>query len=84
MLASAAILASDGKAHAELLPGLADGTLTGAVALTGAITGTRGEDGALTISGTAEPVLGGALADVLVLPVVTDAARSGSWWTPPR
>ena len=43
VLASAVILASDGKAHAELLPGLADGTLTGAVALDGDITGTRGE-----------------------------------------
>ncbi|WP_326820250.1 acyl-CoA dehydrogenase [Streptosporangium sp. NBC_01756] len=72
VFASAAILASDGKAHAELLPGLADGTLTGAVALTGSITGSRGEDGTLTIGGTAEPVLGGALADVLLLPVHTD------------
>lgn len=71
VFASAAILASDGKAHAELLPGLADGTLTGAVALTGAITGVR-DDGVLTIAGTAEPVLGAALADVLVLPVSTD------------
>ncbi|WP_031162447.1 acyl-CoA dehydrogenase [Streptosporangium roseum] len=72
VFASAAILASDGKAHAELLPGLADGTLTGAVALTGSITGTRGEDGTLTVGGLAELVLGGALADVLVLPVSTD------------
>ncbi|MBB2909775.1 alkylation response protein AidB-like acyl-CoA dehydrogenase [Streptosporangium becharense] len=71
VLAGAVILASDGKAHAELLPALADGTLTGAVALTGSITATRGEDGALTVTGTAEPVLGGSLADVLVLPVST-------------
>ncbi|GAA2992328.1 acyl-CoA dehydrogenase [Streptosporangium longisporum] len=77
VLASAAILASDGKAHAELLPGLADGTLTGAVALSASITGTRGEDGALTIGGTAEHVLGGVLADVLVLPVSTD--RGEEW-----
>ncbi|MEV5408042.1 acyl-CoA dehydrogenase [Thermopolyspora sp. NPDC052614] len=69
VLAGAAVLASDGKAHAELLPGLADGTLTGAVALTGSITGSRDDDGVLTISGAAEPVLGGALADVIVLPV---------------
>ncbi|GAA3122090.1 acyl-CoA dehydrogenase [Streptosporangium carneum] len=75
VLASAAILASDGKAHAELLPGLADGTLTGAVALTAAVTGARGQDGELTIGGVAEPVLGGALADVLVLPVSTDEGR---------
>ncbi|MFI7441394.1 acyl-CoA dehydrogenase [Nonomuraea indica] len=69
VLAGAVIHAS--KRH-ELLPALADGTLTGAVALTGALTGTRDGDGALVVSGTAEPVLGGALADVLVLPVSTD------------
>ncbi|MBG0821032.1 acyl-CoA dehydrogenase [Planomonospora sp. ID91781] len=72
VLASAAILAAEGKAGAELLPGLADGTLTGAVALRGSISGGRGADGALTVGGTAEFVLGGALADVLVLPVHTD------------
>ncbi|MER5323622.1 acyl-CoA dehydrogenase [Streptosporangium roseum] len=77
VFASAAVLASDGKAHAELLPGLADGTLTGAVALTGSITGTRGEDGTLTVGGVAELVLGGTLADVLVLPVSTD--RGEEW-----
>ncbi|MFI6811250.1 acyl-CoA dehydrogenase [Nonomuraea sp. NPDC050328] len=68
VLASAVIHAS--KRH-ELLPGLADGTLTGAVALRGELTGTRGQDGTLVVSGTAEPVLGGDLADVLVLPVST-------------
>ncbi|MGV9772149.1 acyl-CoA dehydrogenase [Streptosporangium sp. NPDC003464] len=77
VLAGAVILASDGKARGELLPGLADGTLTGAVALTGSITGTRGEDGTLTVQGAAEPVLGGTLADVLVLPVSTD--RGEEW-----
>ncbi|MGW4637869.1 acyl-CoA dehydrogenase [Sphaerisporangium sp. NPDC004334] len=71
VLASAAVLASDGKARAELLPGLADGTLTGAVALGGTLTGTRGDDGVLTVGGAAESVLGAALADVLVLPVST-------------
>lgn len=68
VLASAVIHAS--KRH-DLLPGLADGTVTGAVALTSTLTGTRGDDGSLTVSGTAEPVLGGFLADVLVLPVST-------------
>ncbi|MET8048149.1 acyl-CoA dehydrogenase [Streptosporangium sp. NPDC005286] len=77
VLASAAILASDGKAHGELLPGLADGTLTGAVAPFSSITGTRGEDGTLTIGGTVDLVLGGALADILVLPVSTD--RGEEW-----
>ncbi|MFI7533089.1 acyl-CoA dehydrogenase [Streptosporangium sp. NPDC049376] len=79
VLASAVILASDGKARAELLPGLADGTLTGAVALTrpsaGSLTGTRGEDGTLTVGGVVEPLLGGTLADVLVLPVATRQER---------
>ncbi|MFF5113245.1 acyl-CoA dehydrogenase [Streptosporangium sp. NPDC000509] len=77
VLAGAVILASDGKAQAELLPGLADGTLTGAVALGASITGTRAKDGTLTIGGVAEPVLGGASADVLVLPVSTD--RGEEW-----
>ncbi|GLW05282.1 putative acyl-CoA dehydrogenase FadE [Microtetraspora sp. NBRC 13810] len=71
VLASAVILASDGKARAELLPGLADGTVTGAVALDGSLTGAWGEDGVLTVSGVAEFVLGAALADVIVLPVST-------------
>ncbi|MEV7005786.1 acyl-CoA dehydrogenase [Streptosporangium sp. NPDC051022] len=75
VLAGAVILASDGKARAELLPGLADGTLTGAVALTASVTGSRGQDGVLTVSGVAEPVLGGASADVLVLPVGTDTGQ---------
>ncbi|MFG3436035.1 acyl-CoA dehydrogenase [Nonomuraea sp. NPDC047897] len=74
VLAAAVVHAS--KRH-ELLPALADGTLTGAVALSGALTGTRDGDGALVVSGTAEPVLGGALADVLVLPVST--AEGEEW-----
>ncbi|MEU4510678.1 acyl-CoA dehydrogenase [Nonomuraea wenchangensis] len=68
VLASAVIHAS--KRH-ELLERLADGTLTAAVALTGALTGSSAEDGSLTVSGAVEPVLAGALADVLVLPVAT-------------
>ncbi|WP_084962056.1 acyl-CoA dehydrogenase [Thermoactinospora rubra] len=68
VLAGAVIHAS--KRH-ELLPGLADGTLTGAVALTASLTGARGDDGVLVVSGTAEPIVGGDLADVLVLPVST-------------
>ncbi|MEU8250811.1 acyl-CoA dehydrogenase [Nonomuraea sp. NPDC048916] len=68
VLASAVIHAS--KRH-DLLPGLADGTVTGAVALTGALSGARAADGSLVVSGTAEPVLGASQADVLVLPVST-------------
>jgi alkylation response protein AidB-like acyl-CoA dehydrogenase len=51
----------------ELLPGLADGTTTGAVALTlGALTAVPAADG-IEVSGTVRPVLGGGLADLLVL-----------------
>ncbi|WP_327087290.1 acyl-CoA dehydrogenase [Nonomuraea sp. NBC_01738] len=74
VLAGAVIHAS--KKHA-LLEGLADGTLTGAVALNAALTGERAGDGTLVISGTAEPVLGGSLADILVLPVSTS---NGEEW----
>ncbi|AQZ66517.1 Acyl-CoA dehydrogenase, short-chain specific [[Actinomadura] parvosata subsp. kistnae] len=69
VLASAVINASKRPEHLE---SFVDGTLTAAVALTGSLTGTRREDGSLIVSGTAEPVLGGSLADSLVLPVTTD------------
>ncbi|MEU1384475.1 MULTISPECIES: acyl-CoA dehydrogenase [unclassified Nonomuraea] len=68
VLAGAVIHAS--KRH-DLLQSLADGTLTGAVALSGSLTGSRADDGSLVVSGTADPVLAGSLADVLVLPVTT-------------
>ncbi|QFY06473.1 acyl-CoA dehydrogenase [Nonomuraea phyllanthi] len=69
VLASAVITTSKRREHLEPF---ADGTRTGAVALTGSLRGTRTEDGSLVVSGTAEPVLGGSLADALVLPVATD------------
>ncbi|MGW0193683.1 acyl-CoA dehydrogenase [Nonomuraea sp. NPDC003201] len=69
VLASAVVNASKRPEHLE---SFADGTLTGAVALSGSLTGTRTEDGSLVVSGTADPVLGGSLADALVLPVATD------------
>jgi alkylation response protein AidB-like acyl-CoA dehydrogenase len=74
VFASAAIAASEAKAKEQLLPGLADGSLIGAVALTGSIRGVR-EGGELKISGTAEPVIGGGVADVLVLPVSADGGE---------
>src|SRR5437868_4428521 len=77
VLASAVVLASTGKARTELLPGLADGSLTGAVALSGTLSGERDADGALVVSGTIAPVLGATLADVLVLPVQT--AEGEEW-----
>ncbi|GAA0227903.1 acyl-CoA dehydrogenase [Actinomadura nitritigenes] len=69
VLASSVIDASsNAKLRAELLPGLADGSRTGAVALSGGLTGTR-QGGALAVSGSAATVLGALLADVVVLPV---------------
>ncbi|GAA2088685.1 acyl-CoA dehydrogenase [Actinomadura alba] len=71
VLAGAVIQAArNAKAHEELLPGLADGTRTGAVSLATGLTGRRADEG-LVISGTVEPVLGAVLADVIVLPVGT-------------
>jgi alkylation response protein AidB-like acyl-CoA dehydrogenase len=83
VLAGAALSASsNAKARAELLPGLADGSRAGAVALTagdqtgpnGLAAGLRGRraGGNLVISGTIGPVLGAGLADVLIVPVGTD------------
>ncbi|WP_285583070.1 acyl-CoA dehydrogenase [Actinoallomurus iriomotensis] len=73
VLAGAALLRADesAKARAELLPGLADGSVIGALTLATGLTGHRTDTG-LTVSGTAEPVLGGALADVIVAPVSTE------------
>ncbi|MEU5988839.1 acyl-CoA dehydrogenase [Spirillospora sp. NPDC047418] len=77
VLASAVIDASsNAKLRAELLPALADGSKTAAVALDGALTGRRDGD-SLLVSGTSGTVLGAALADVIVLPV---AAEDGEQW----
>ena len=61
----------------RLLPGLADGSVLGGVALSSDITVTGG-----TAAGTAPGVLGGGLATILVLPagddiIVVDAAAPG-------
>jgi alkylation response protein AidB-like acyl-CoA dehydrogenase len=69
VLASAVILAADAPDD-DLLRDLADGTLCGAVSLTGALCGRRDGD-ALVVNGTVEPVLGGLPADLYVLPVDT-------------
>jgi 3-oxochol-4-en-24-oyl-CoA dehydrogenase len=85
VLASAVLVAADpggtGEARKELLPGLADGTLTGAVfaGRAAGLTGRRGGEG-LVISGTAEPILGGAAADVIILPVATGSGGEGEQW----
>ncbi|MCO5997672.1 acyl-CoA dehydrogenase [Actinoallomurus rhizosphaericola] len=78
VLASAVIAAADvPPAHRELLPGLAEGTLTGAVCLAAGLTGRRTDDG-LVVGGGAGPVLGGPAAGVLVAPVTLD--DGGETW----
>ncbi len=63
VLASAVLAAAgDDALQAALLPGLADGSVTGAVGLGGSITVTGG-----TASGSAGVVLGGGLAKLLLL-----------------
>jgi alkylation response protein AidB-like acyl-CoA dehydrogenase len=73
VLAGAALSASsNAKARGELLPGLADGSRTGAVSLAaGGLRGRR-DGGNLVISGAVEPVLGAAFADTVIVPVATD------------
>jgi alkylation response protein AidB-like acyl-CoA dehydrogenase len=69
--ASALIDAVGGDAQKRaLLPGLADGSVVGAVGLGGALS--RAADG--TLSGSAGLVLGGGLADLLLLAVGDDVA----------
>ena len=67
-LAAAVISVTGGtEVRGEVLPGIADGTATAAVALGDALTAER--DGAgLLVSGRTGPVLGGATADLLLLP----------------
>ncbi len=69
VIASAVIDAAAGsELAARLLPGLADGSAFGGVALTSDITVSGG-----TAAGTAPAVLGGGLAHLLVLPAGDDA-----------
>ncbi|KAF0845952.1 acyl-CoA dehydrogenase [Nocardia caishijiensis] len=72
---ASAVLAQDGGAWARAqLPGLTDGSRTGAVALSSALTGVL-RDGALIVDGTADGVPGAASADVLLAPVTVDGAQ---------
>lgn len=64
VLASAVLLAAGDR---EFVRELADGTSRGAVSLAGGLT-VRRDGAARVVSGTTGPVLGGASADVLVLP----------------
>ena len=60
---------------AKLLAGLADGSRTGAVGVATGLTGTVSDD-VLTLDGESAPVLGGGLADLLILPVRTGCERA--------
>ena len=66
MLASLVLSQSPGTASKELLPSLVDGSATGAVAVEDGLVATPSADG-IVVSGTAHRVLGGGLADLLVL-----------------
>src|SRR4051812_28094987 len=67
VLASLVLSKAGGTAAKELLPSLVDGSTTAAVALgVGSLTASRDADG-ISVSGSARPVLGGGLADLLVL-----------------
>src|SRR5262249_21295218 len=70
VIASAVLAAAgDDGTRAKFLPGLAAGTSAGAVALGGDVTVTDG-----VARGSAGTVLGGGLADVLLVPVGDDVA----------
>ncbi|MEV6361299.1 acyl-CoA dehydrogenase [Nocardia asteroides] len=69
---TSAVLAQDSGAWARAqLPGLADGSRTGAVALSSGLTGVL-RDGALLVDGTADGVVGAVSADVILAPVTVD------------
>jgi 3-oxochol-4-en-24-oyl-CoA dehydrogenase len=70
VIASAVLVAAgDDATKGKLLPGLADGSLAGAVALSGDVTVSGG-----TASGSAGNVLGGGLANVLLVAAGDDVA----------
>jgi 3-oxochol-4-en-24-oyl-CoA dehydrogenase len=73
VFASAALVAAGETG--KLVTGLADGSRAGAVGLVAGLTGTSQGDGGLVIDGESGPVLGGSLADLVILPVQTDAGE---------
>ena len=66
LLASLILSQSPGTTAKELLPGLVDGSVTGAVALEDGLHAWPSADG-FVVTGTASRVVGAALADVLLL-----------------
>src|ERR1700683_2534565 len=80
VFASAALIA--GSATGKLLASLADGSKSAAVGLAAGLTGTREAgsavetgSGGLVIEGESSPVLGASLADLVILPVQTEAGE---------
>ncbi|GGK64586.1 acyl-CoA dehydrogenase [Nocardia camponoti] len=68
------VLAQAGGAWADAqLPGLVDGSRTGAVALTSQLNGTY-RDGVLVVDGFADGVVGAVSADVVIAPVAVDGS----------
>ncbi|GGO72758.1 acyl-CoA dehydrogenase [Nonomuraea cavernae] len=66
--------------HRACLAGLASGTMIGAVGLRpGGLTLTRDDTGRLSLSGVSEPVMGGHVAGLFVLPAVDARDRQGAW-----
>ncbi len=80
MWASAAI--RDGGGGSSLLAELAAGRMVGSVALRPPLDGRAAADGTVQVTGTAAPVLCGALADVLVAPVLV--GEEERWYALPR
>ncbi|WP_280305372.1 acyl-CoA dehydrogenase [Nocardia neocaledoniensis] len=73
-LASAVLAQAGGTWARAQLPGLTDGSRTGAVALSSALTGVR-RDGALVVDGHADGVIGALGADIVLAPVDIEGDR---------
>ncbi|GEM31810.1 putative acyl-CoA dehydrogenase FadE [Nocardia neocaledoniensis NBRC 108232] len=73
-LASAVLAQAGGTWARAQLPGLTDGSRTGAVALSSALTGVR-RDGVLVVDGHADGVIGALGADIVLAPVEIDGDR---------
>jgi alkylation response protein AidB-like acyl-CoA dehydrogenase len=77
VLAAAFLAQSGGAAAKELLPGVVDGSTPAAVAFGAGPVEAEEVDGSLRLSGVAAPVVGGALARLVLLPV---SAGAGVTW----
>ena len=73
---ASAVLAAAGTGG-KLVTSLTDGTWSGAVALAPGMTAAADRDGGLVLEGSCAPVLGGSLADLVVVPTAT--AEGEAW-----